>query len=108
MAAQPAHFRSRKRAFTAITTTQMADERRKQYPFDRFDAKWQKFCDKNKTFRALNPGESGFDPAQPKFYVLDMFPYPSGAGLHVGHPVGYLATDILARYKRTRGFNVLH
>ena len=59
-------------------------------------------------FRALNPGDEGFNPDAPKFYALDMFPYPSAAGLHVGHPLGYIATDILSRYKRMRGFNVLH
>ncbi|MBT9556146.1 MAG: leucine--tRNA ligase [Myxococcales bacterium] len=66
------------------------------------EAKWQRFWDENKTFRA----EDRFD--KPKFYALDMFPYPSGAGLHVGHPEGYTATDIIARYKWARGFNVLH
>ena len=86
----------------------MSEERRKQYPFARFEPKWQAVWDGDKTFRARNPGDDGFDPAQPKFYVLDMFPYPSGAGLHVGHPEGYTATDIVARYKRMRGFNVLH
>lgn len=60
------------------------------------------------TFRQPNPGEPGFDATKPKFYCLDMFPYPSGAGLHVGHPEGYTATDIVSRYKRMRGFNVLH
>jgi leucyl-tRNA synthetase len=59
-------------------------------------------------FRARNPGDPGFDPRQPKFYVLDMFPYPSAAGLHVGHPEGYTATDIVARWKRAKGCNVLH
>ncbi len=69
---------------------------------------WQRFWEAEQTFRAPNPGESGFDAKKPKYYVLDMFPYPSGAGLHVGHPEGYTATDIVARYKRMRGFNVLH
>ncbi|NQX00164.1 leucine--tRNA ligase, partial [bacterium] len=61
-----------------------------------------------KTFRTPGPGDADFDPAKPKYYVLDMFPYPSGAGLHVGHPEGYTATDIIGRYKRMNGFNVLH
>jgi len=83
-------------------------ERRKQYPFPDFEPKWQRNWEEQKTFRVANPGEPGFDPAKPKFYVMDMFPYPSGEGLHVGHPEGYTATDILSRYKRMRGFNVLH
>src|SRR5947209_4034468 len=83
-------------------------ERRKPYPFDFFEPKWQRIWDERRVFHAPNPGESSFDPAKQKFYVLDMFPYPSGAGLHVGHPEGYTATDIVARYKRMRGFNVLH
>jgi leucyl-tRNA synthetase len=83
-------------------------ERRKQYPFPDFEPKWQGLWEKERTFQVANPGQAGFDPARPKFYVMDMFPYPSGEGLHVGHPEGYTATDILSRYKRMRGFNVLH
>jgi leucyl-tRNA synthetase len=84
------------------------DARRKPYPFDQFEPKWQAIWEERQPFHASNPGEKGFDPGRPKFYVLDMFPYPSGAGLHVGHPEGYTATDIIARYKRMRAFNVLH
>ncbi len=74
------------------------------YPFFEIEPRWQAFWEENKTFRT--PDEP--DVERPKFYVLDMFPYPSAQGLHVGHPEGYTATDILARYKRMRGFNVLH
>jgi leucyl-tRNA synthetase len=73
-----------------------------QYEFRQIEAKWQKFWSDHKTFRAEFPSE------KPKYYVLDMFPYPSGAGLHVGHPLGYIASDIYARFKRHQGFNVLH
>ncbi|MEY3394373.1 MAG: hypothetical protein RL346_609 [Verrucomicrobiota bacterium] len=83
-------------------------ESRKPFPFSEFEPKWQSRWDADQTFRTPNPGEAGFDANKPKYYVLDMFPYPSGSGLHVGHPEGYTATDIVGRYKRMMGFNVLH
>ncbi len=102
---------------------------RRQYPFHLIEPKWQQFWDKEQTFKAFNPGDTLADghpftkrhganamsrenvaagEAPRKYYVLDMFPYPSGAGLHVGHPEGYTATDILARYRRATGSHVLH
>jgi len=99
---------------------------RRQYPFHLIEPKWQQHWDEQQTFRAWNPGEmlpdghpfarryglegktASAKQLPPKYYILDMFPYPSGAGLHVGHPEGYTATDILSRYQRARGRHVLH
>ncbi|MEY4770383.1 MAG: hypothetical protein RIQ40_1123, partial [Planctomycetota bacterium] len=75
---------------------------------DRIELAWQARWERDGAYRVGNPGDAGFDASRPKYYVLDMFPYPSGAGLHVGHPEGYTATDIIARFKRMRGCNVLH
>ena len=72
------------------------------------ETRWQDRWDADKTYATPNPGEAGFDAGKPKAFVLDMFPYPSGAGIHVGHPLGYIATDIYARYLRMTGHNVLH
>ncbi|MEP1778954.1 class I tRNA ligase family protein, partial [Reichenbachiella sp.] len=72
------------------------------YDFQKIEKKWQEYWQKEQSFKAQ------VNTSKPKFYALDMFPYPSGAGLHVGHPLGYIASDIVCRFKRTKGFNVLH
>ena len=73
-----------------------------EYNFKAIEQKWQQKWQEEGTYKV------DVDSSRPKFYVLDMFPYPSGAGLHVGHPLGYIASDIYSRYKRQKGFNVLH
>jgi leucyl-tRNA synthetase len=85
----------------------MVEPKQSYRPSD-IEPKWQRFWDEHRVFRAPNPGDADFDASKPKFYALDMFPYPSGAGLHVGHPEGYTATDIVSRFKRATGHNVLH
>lgn len=79
-----------------------------KYDFTQIESKWQARWAEAKTFHVGNPGDKGFDGNKPKFFAMDMFPYPSGVGLHVGHPLGFIATDIVARYKRAHGYNVLH
>jgi leucyl-tRNA synthetase len=77
------------------------------YDFAAIESKWQRYWAQNETFSQPNPGDEGFQE-RPRLYVLDMFPYPSGEGLHVGHPEGYTATDIVCRFNRMKGYNVLH
>ena len=83
-------------------------EQKQTYDPATIEPKWQQFWSQHEVFKTPNPGEPGFDGSKPKFYALDMFPYPSAAGLHVGHPEGYTATDIVSRWKRAKGCNVLH
>ena len=92
----------------SLPPSKAMSEKRKPYPFDQFEPKWQSHWSENKTYGTPSPGEEGFDASKPKYYILDMLPYPSGAGLHVGHPEGYTSTDIVGRYKRMNGYNVLH
>ncbi len=98
-----------------MTAESTAISSRNETPFrytaamaNQLELAWQQKWEDQHTYRQPNPGEHDFNAALPKFYCLDMFPYPSGAGLHVGHPLGYIATDIVCRFKRMRGFNVLH
>ena len=78
------------------------------YDFQRIERRWREYWVAEGTYRTAGPGEEGFDPKKPRCYILDMFPYPSGEGLHIGHPKGYIASDIYSRFKRMSGYNVLH
>ncbi len=95
-------------SFSKISTINPERPTLMSYSPQNLEAKWQKIWSEKKPAKALNPGQPGFDSKKPSFYVLDMFPYPSGSGLHVGHASGYIGTDIVARKKRMEGFNVLH
>jgi leucyl-tRNA synthetase len=86
----------------------MSEPQKQTYDPASIEPRWQQYWQERKVFRTPNPGDADFDAKKPKFYALDMFPYPSAAGLHVGHPEGYTATDIVSRYKRQKGCNVLH
>ena len=81
----------------------MSTQKRDQYNFQTIETKWRSHWEQKKTYQTLGPGDPSFDNSKPKCYILDMFPYPSGAGLHIGHPKGYIASDIYSRYKRMRG-----
>ena len=94
------------RALASDTAPPTSSSSSAQYPFSTIEPKWQRYWLEHETFKT--PAFADLDTSKPKFYALDMFPYPSGAGLHVGHPEGYTATDIMARYKRMCGYNVLH
>ena len=78
------------------------------YDFQRIEKRWRDYWLAEGTYRTVAPGEEGYDPQKPRCYILDMFPYPSGEGLHIGHPKGYIASDIYSRFKRMAGYNVLH
>ena len=91
-----------------MTTAPEAEASSGAYEFRQIEKRWRKYWIKHGTYRTATPGDVGYDPEKPKCYILDMFPYPSGDGLHIGHPKGYIASDIYSRFQRMSGFNVLH